>query len=338
MTILTAGLNLNYPVRRQEVDVSLRRDFLRYSHYSDQDSEQDEVRGNISLNFLDRVSGKITGGYSKSLEPRENYQTLDKNERINKTRGISLGYHFPSGLSIHTSLRQEEVDFSLPKLNSREYTNKVYSGVMAYSPSPDTKFDIQYERNVFDYNTPQPIAGMLVDNDSTGDTVKIGFNRSLSPKTLLSFSGGYLQRRHEEFDKRDFAGEIGKAEVNYGMTEKLTFSVTAEKRLYEEIFLDQVYSVNESLGLGAVYRPTAKVETFLSINTTRKSFKGDANIITTTFPVRKDRSQELKMGIAWTPVSRFSIDMLYRYTTRDSNFDSYDYKDNVFEGGFSYSM
>lgn len=230
------------------------------------------------------------------------------------------------------------MDFSLPKLNSREYTKKLYSGVMSYSLSPDTRFDILYERNVFNYNTPQPIAGMLVDNDSTGDTVKIGFNRRLSPKTLLAFSGGYLQRRHEEFDKRDFAGGIGKAEVNYGITGKLMFSVTAEKRLYEEIFLDQVYSVNESLGLGTVYRPTAKVETFLSINTTRKYFKGDADIITTTFSAREDRLTELKMGIAWTPVRRFSLDMLYRYTTRDSNFDSYNYKDNVFEGGFSYSM
>lgn len=131
LTILTAGLDLNYPIRRQEVDVFLRKDFLRYSHYSNQDSDQNDIKGNILLNFLDRISVKITGGSTKSLESRENYRTRQKNERTTKVSGLSLGYTLPSGFSILTALSQEKVDFSLSELSSREYKRKGYSGILS---------------------------------------------------------------------------------------------------------------------------------------------------------------------------------------------------------------
>lgn len=338
VTILTGGMNLNYQISRQEVDILLRKDFLRCSHYISQDSEQDEVNGSISLRVLERISAKLRGSYTKVPEARENYRTQQKNERTTKGSGLSIGYNLPSGFSIQAGFRQEKEDFSLLEFRFRERTNRYYSGTLSYSPSPESKFYTVYQRNALDYDLLQPIGGALVNNDSTGDVIKVGVDRKFSPKTSLSFYAGYLWRKHEEFKARDFHGVIGKAQVYYGITEKLTLSIIAERELYEEIFLDQIYSVNESLGLGSIYKPTAKIEVFVYGSTSKKSYKGDANIIAIAFPERKDRLNEFKTGIAWSPIRRLSMDLLYRYTARNSNFDIYDYKAHEIESGMSYKF
>lgn len=336
VTIYTAGLGLNYQIKRQEIDLLLKKDFLRYNHYASQNTDQDAANGSLSLLFFDRFSAKITGSYSKALEPRENYQAQQKSERTTKGSGISLGYNLPSGLSIQAGLGQGKEDFSLLEFRFRERTNTYYSGTLSYSLSPDSRFYMVYQRNTLDYELLQPIGGTLVNNDSTGDVIKVGVERKFSPRTSISSYAGYLWRKHKEFMARDFHGVIGKVEVNYGISEKVTISLTAKRELYEELFLDQIYSVNESQGLGVVYKPTAKIETFIYGGTTKKSYKGDANIIAAAFPARRDRLNEFKTGMGWSPIRRLSIDLLYSYTTRHSNFDTYDYKAHGIESTITY--
>ena len=338
LTIYTLGLNLDYRWSRQGLGVQMRKDFLRYGHYTSQNSGQDDVRGDLSLRVLDRISAKITGGYSRLIESKESYRTQEKNERTTKAAGISLAYKLPSGVDIHTALSQEEVDFSLSELNSRENTRRGYSGGISYSPSPDTGFDVHYERNIIDYDITQFIGGRPVNNDNVGESVRAGFRRGFSPGTLLSINTGYLWRGHREFSGRDFEGVVGKAGVNYSMTGKLTLSLTAERRLYEEIFLDQIYSANDSIGLGLVYRPAAKIDVSIYGGASTKTFNGDSDIVTDSGTAREDRFKEFRTGIAWSPVRSFVADLRYSNTARDSNFDIYNYRDNILEGGISYKF
>ena len=122
------------------------------------------------------------------------------------------------------------------------------------------------------------------------------------------------------------------------MTGKLTLSLTAERRLYEEIFLDQIYSVNDSIGLGLVYRPAAKIDVSIYGGASTKTFNGDSDIVTDSGTAREDRFKEFRGGIAWSPVRSFVADLRYSNTVRDSNFDIYNYRDNIVEVGMSYKF
>ena len=74
LTIYTIGMGLDYRWSRQGLGVQLRKDFLRYGHYTSQNSGQDDVRGDIALRVLDRISAKITGGYSRLIQSKERSQ------------------------------------------------------------------------------------------------------------------------------------------------------------------------------------------------------------------------------------------------------------------------
>jgi len=338
ITILSAGVNLNYEISRQKLELLLREDLIYFKHYDDQNANQDTANGNLYLRAYDKFSAKINGLYTKVVEPKEYFLTDEKIYRTNKGGGIELGYDMPLGFTIKAGFKQEYVDFSIPELDVRERTIRIFTGGISYTISPDSEFDIFYARDMLDYDKLEFIGGNLVENDSIGDTIKCVFNKKISPETLVSLSAGYHQRKYDEFDERDFHGFIGKADVSYGITEKLTLMARAERNLYEETFLDQIYSVNETIGLGASYKATEKIKAYIYGSTTTKSFKGDSNITGIDSPERDDDIDEFKTGVMWTPIKRLDIDLLYRYEKRDSNFDIYTYKDHGVEIGISYTF
>ncbi len=338
ITILSAGVNLNYEISRQKMELLLREDLIYFTHYDDQNANQDTANGNLTLRVYDKFSAKINGLYTKVVEPKEYYLTDEKIYRTNKGGGIELGYDMPLGFTIKAGFRQEYVDFSIPELDVRERAIRIFTGGISYTISPNSEFDIFYARDIVDYDKLEFIGGNLVNNDSTGDKINCVFHKKISPETLVSLSAGYYQRKYDEFDARDFNGFIGKADLSYGITEKLTLMASAERMLYEATFLDQTYSVNESMGLGASYKATEKIKAYIYGSTAKESFKGNANITGSDLSEREDDIDEFKTGAIWSPIKRLDIDLLYRYEKRDSNFDIYTYEDHGVELGISYKF
>lgn len=333
---LSLGASFNYKWSRQEMEAFIKKDILRYKHYKDQNANQDEVSLKLKLNFLDKVKATASETYQRSLVLKKDFTSNQKNEQISEVKEVSVGYDLPSGFAIRALVRSERKDFSLQALESKEYTNNTYSGVLSYSPSPDSTFFTSYHINEIDYDKKQAVGGRFVGNDSTGEMFKLGYNGKLGGKTVVSLSGGHSGRRYEEFGSRNFAGIIGKAQLAHQLTGKVALSAVAERWLQEEIFLDQLYSVDESFGLTATYKPSAKIETYLSGSATQKSFRGDSHLALTVFQQRSDRLNDLAAGMGWNPVRHFSLDMAYRFSERDSNYDQYKYKSHGLEFGASY--
>jgi hypothetical protein len=338
ITILSAGVNLNYEISRQKLELLLREDLIYFTHYDDQNANQDTANGNLTLRVYDKFSAKINGLYTKVMEPKEYYLSDKKIYRTNTGGGIELGYDMPLGFTIKAGFRQENVDFSIPELDVRERTHTIYNGGISYTISPDSEIDIFYERDIIDYDKHEFIGGKSVNNDSKGDTIKCVFYRKIGPETLTSLTAGYYQRKYDEFDARDFNGFIGKADVNYRITEKVTLMAKAERMLYEATFLDQTYNVNESIGLGASYKATEKITAYIYGSTSKESYKGNSNIIKTDLEDREDDINEFKTGAVWSPIQRLDIDLLYRYEKRDSNYDIYTYEDHGIEIGIRYTF
>lgn len=333
---LTVGASFNYKWSRQELEALIKRDFVRYNHYKEQNANQDEFSLKLKLNFLDKIKATASESYRRALVLKKDFTSNQKNEQLSETKEVSVGYDLPSGFALQGLVRIERKDFSLQILEAKEYTNGTYSGALSYSPSADSTFFASYHINEIDYDKKQAVGGRLVSNDSRGEMFKLGYNGKLGGKTVVSLSGGYSGRRYEEFSSRNFVGLIGKAQLAHQLTGKVTLSAVAERWLQEEIFLDQLYSVDESVSLTATYKTTAKIETYLSGVYTQKSFRGDSHLALTAFQQRSDRLNDLAAGVGWTPARLLNLDMVYRFSERGSNYDRYKYKSHGLELGVSY--
>jgi len=332
-TVVSVGTDLHYELGRQELNLFLKRDFIRYSHYDVQDADRDDARINLGLNVLDKVKISVDGAYSKSPQSRSDYLGEGLNEVTNLSGGVTLGYVMPSGLGFETSYRREDVGYSLARYKVNEYSVDRYSGRVTYRVSPDTMFYTGLQRDETDYRQEQSLGAATLNNDSTGDSIRVGVERSAGAKTTVSGYVGYLQRRHKSGAGRDFDGVIGKLALNYQLTTKLGLTLNGERQLYEETYLDRFFSVNDSIGMGLVFKVTPKIKLNLSDRIIWKSFE---DLPDSGVPKRSDFLQELKAGIGWTPINRLSLDVGYVYATRSSDESARDYDAHTLTTGLSY--
>lgn len=332
-TVVSVGSGLNYHLGRQELNLFLKRDFIRYSHDTVQDADRDEAKLKLDLSVYDKIKMSFDGAYSKAPQSRNDYLGDGLNEVTNLSGGATLGYVMISGLGFETSYRREEVGYSLARYNGNEYSVDRYAGRVMYRTSPLTMFYAGLQRDEIAYHGELHLGGATLNNDSTSDSIRLGLERSAGAKTTVSGYIGYLQRRHNSAGGRDFDGVIGRLALNHQLSAKLGLTLTGERQLYEETYADQIYSVSESIGLGAVYQVTQKIKINLSDRLIWKSFK---DLPGSGVAKRSDLQQELKAGIGWTPINRLSVDIGYIYLTRSSDDSTLDYNAHTLLTSLSY--
>ena len=335
ITVWTVGTGIRYTLGGQGLNLLLKRDFIRYSRHGDQDADSDTATGNLALTVVDKVKINIDGVYSKIPESRAGYRSAGLNKITNIAGGISAGYETTAGIGFEAAYRRVWVDYSLPELKANEYSIDRYSGTVSYRLSTETKVYASYLRDYTNYDEDSQSAFGPVNNNSVSDSVRLGLDKTFSPKTSVSGYVGYLDRRYKAFSVSDFNGLIGRAEVRYGLTAKLGLLVNAERQLYEETFTDRIYSVNDAVGADLVYQITAKTKVSVFDRLIWKRFK---DIPDSGVPKRTDRLNEIGALIEWAPLGGLHLNLGYRYSRRTSDDHTFDFDDHTVTTGIGYDF
>lgn len=333
ITVAAVGTAVRYRVSRQEFNLHLQRDFIRFGHYSDQDVDRDEGNGALSLSLFDAVRIRLDGAYVNSPEPRTDYRSAGVNKRRNMEGGVSAGYEMTSGVGFEAVYRRLTVDYSLPQYRTSEHAIDRYAGTVSYRLSPEARLYATYQRDETEYTEALTIGPTSVNKSNSADFFRIGLDKTFSPKTAVSCSLGYLNRRYGASSARDFSGMVGKAAITYGVTEKLGFMLNGERQLYEETYAERIYSVNDSVGARFVYRISEKVRGTVF---DRLSWKDFRDVPGSGVARRSDFTQEVNAGIEWDPVTRLTVSAGYQYAKRSSDDPTFDYSDHTLMTGVAY--
>ncbi len=333
VTLVGAGTSVHYGIGRQELNLMLKRDYLFYSHYDDQNSKRDNVTGRLDLNIMDRVKIVMDGAYSSEPQSHIDYRS----PRVNKVRkldgGISVAYEMTSGIGFQAAYRRFSLDYSLPQYRGDEYYADRYFGTLYYRFSRDTRVYATYQHDEREYSSDMTLGSITVNNSSSSDSVRIGLEKTVGPKTSISGYIGYLERRHRQASNRDFSGIIGAADITYGITPKLGALLKWERQLYEETYADRSYSVTDALGMGLVYQVSAKVKASVSDRLTWKNFK---DVPGSGVARRNDFINEVNAAVEWNPIVRLFVKFGYQFSTRSSDESSYNFHDHMAQLDLSY--
>ena len=332
-TQASVGTAIHYTLSRQELDLLYRHDFIRFAHYTGQDVDQDTASGSLKLTILDRLRITADGSYSKTPQPRADYQSTGQNEVTNIAGGVTVGYEMVSGVGFDAAYRRINVDYSLPQFSANQYGVNSYSGTLFYRISPETKIYGTYQRDDTTYGEQLPLGPVSVDNSNVSDSFRVGLYKSFSPRTAVSGYVGFLNRRHNAASARDFSGPIGKAEISYGLTAKLGLVLNWERQIHEETYTDRIYSVNDAVGAGLVCQISEKLKGTLM---DRVTWKGFADLPGSGVVARSDFINDLNTGLEWVPINRLTVSLNYGFSTRNSDDDSFDFSDHAVTVGLSY--
>lgn len=335
INVTTVGSAFHYGMSSLESNLLLKHDFINYMHYSSQSAGRDEMGGDASIRLFDRVRIKVDGSYLKEPQPKSDYRSPGLNEMTTLQYGLLVGYDMKSGLSFDLAYRRIGVGYSLDEFKPNEYDLDRYTGTVSYKLSPEAKVYASYQRENRDYREAASIDGSLGKIDNVGDSIRVGIEKTISPRTAVSGYVGYLKRSHKDLPSRDFSGPIGKAEVRYAVTSKIGVVVNAERQLYEETYSDQVYSVNNSVGAGAVYQVTEKVKASIM---DRVSWKDFQSVPGATGKARNDLTNEVSAGVEWTPRDRITVGLGYQYGSRSSSDSNYNFTSHAVTASVGYKF
>jgi hypothetical protein len=206
---------------------------------------------------------------------------------------------------------------------------------MSYRLSADSRIYAAYQLDDTGYNEDMFIGSTLVNNNSVADSMRLGLEKTVSPKTAVSCYIGYLDRRHNQAPGRDFSGMIGKVAATYGVTGKLVLVLDGERQIYEETWADWNYSITNFLGTGLNYEITKKIKaTFYN----RLSWKDFQVIPGAGVGRRSDFIHYMNIGLEWSPITGLTFGLGYQYSTQSSNFNTYNFSDQIVRASVGYKF
>jgi opacity protein-like surface antigen len=335
ITTVTVGTKFHYSLSQAELNLLLKKDFLIYEHYTDQNTDQNEVNGNLAITFFDKVKMRIDGAYKTAPEGRGDYRSTAVNELKYTAYGVSLGYETPTGVGFEAAYRRAAVDYSLVQYKPNEYAVDTFSGTVSYRLSADAKIYAAYRRDDTEYKENMLLGSTSVNNSSAADSIRFGLEKTVSPKTTVSCYIGYLDRRHNQASARDYSGVIGRVAATYGITGKLGLMLNGERQIYEETYADRIYSVTDTFGIGLSYDLTAKTRATFYNWLLWKDFR---DIPGSGVAKRSDFLHGMNIGLKWSPLNRLTVDLGYQYSTRSSDDETLNFADHMARASVSFKF
>ena len=313
---ISVGVNVEYPVSKQKLDFTYKKDFTFFSHYSSEDYQEEEISGGISLKLLDRITGRLYGGHQRKAQSRADYRSGERVLHDTDTAGGFLDYRYIWGWGIRGGYVRKEHSYSIDRYRSQERVTEDFSGSIYYSPYSVYKLFFKFLNKDIDYVDETSL------RDNTERSVSGGIDYKVTGKLILSLDAGYKWKRYDELEGKDYDGAMWGVGVDYYITSKLLASGRMDRDIREGIFLDQIYSELDSWDVSFSYYITDKINTKIGGGKKRYSYKKGVNSLP-SIEERKDDIWNASVQFLYLPVEFISISLSYFYNSRDSNFDKY---------------
>lgn len=147
----------------------------------------------------------------------------------------------------------------------------------------------------------------------------------LTGKSRLDGKLGYLDRRHDNFSRRDYSGMVGKLEYTWEPTGKVDIKTSISRNLFSFQQDANSYYVADTFSIGPIWEITGKTRLWARYDLSDRDYRGA--IIQTA--LRRDIVQSFLLGAEWKPLRTVTIGASLQRDTRASSFSRLDYESNA---------
>jgi hypothetical protein len=164
-----------------------------------------------------------------------------------------------------------------------------------------------------------------------------GFNESAteaaldwhgSVKSEIQSTLGYVDRRHDNFSRRDYSGAVGRLLYRWEPTEKLRLDTSLSRNLFSFQENANSYYVADTFSVSPVWRYSPKTTLRLRYDYSNRDYRG---AIVSVAEMRQDTVQSLLFAADWQATRKLTIVSTLQHIRRDSNLATYDYDSNSAE-------
>ena len=325
------GFVLELPMGRHRLDLGFRAEILRYLDLTSQDTEHYFVLGNLLLDFPGGLKARLREDFARTSDPPGTELT----GRIESTTNIlspSVEYSVSPRLAVGVDYVWTTVSFDdetgVEQLDRNEHTVGL-TGFYRIQPKTDLLVNFSYGTKNFDTANRRDVDRYIG---------AVGVRGEITSRLTSSLRIGYEVREPERGDVGAYRGFVAAGDIVYRPTERTRITLVTERSVQESVFATNFAYLANLLTLSAEHFLTPK------LLLTGRLFGGFSEYFEKApkrngrLDWREDWVGAFSIGVEYQIQKWLAVSADYTYSRRDSNFDNFDFKDDIVGGKVTLSF
>jgi hypothetical protein len=344
---VSAGLDAEWlPGNRQTIDVDIDVGDNRYEHNSNLNdvSTMDTVSWNWGLGS--GLSGEVGADYSRLLAGFTNTETYSKTLIEQTSYYASTRYQIGPRWGLFAGVLDTRYLFTTTDTEFNNSNKKSVELGANYLTSAETKLGFDYRYTDARYPNSILLGGATSNLDYREDRARVLFSYTISDKTLLEASAGYVKRRYPNEAIGGFSGDVGRLSFQWQPTPKTQFIVNGFQELNAELTDQSDYFVSRGANVNPAWAPSEKITVSLILAREYRKYEGSIPegvaalpIVTTALsPRRRDTLTTELAKLLYTPTQAITLTFSAGYETRESNIAVWHYNDARADAGIKFKF
>lgn len=329
----TLGLNLDAPLGRQRLQGNLAWNRTRYDRFSILDLDGYDGRAALQWQLGSDWSGRVGYARSRSLASLANVQAGVLSSTPNPLTQQRANLETAWRATPRWELRAEAARLGQENEAAERKVNDITldSGelILNYVTPAQNRLGLSLQAARGELPEREAVAGMLIGNSYRQSRAGLVLEWLPGSHTRLSARAGRVSRRYAELAQRDFADNTYELSWRWTPTGKLTLAAIAQNDISATEQVNVSLVMARRVALQPAWRPSEKVELQGVLETSERSYHGEAGQVLGTVPPRSERVRGAGLAAAYRPVPAVSLNLSWRRETRAATVAFGDYEADI---------
>jgi len=314
------GFVMELPLGRHRIDLGFRTEILRWVDLDTQNTEHYFVLGNLLLDFPGGLKAKLKEDFARTSDPPGTELT----GRIKSTTNVlapSLEYGFARRYAIGLDYAWTTVRFDdiVQQLDRDEHAIGL-TGYYRIQPKTDLLANFTYGIKDFDRADERDVHRYIG---------AIGVRGEITSRLTSTLRVGYEVRDPDHGDVGAYSGVVVGGDLVYTPTNRTRVSLIADRSVQESVFATNTAFISDIVTLQVEHYLTPKLLLTGRAIAGNGDYFEKAQKVSGTFAWRTDWLYGFSFGAEYQIQKWLTVSADYTYSRRDSNFDNFDFKDDV---------
>jgi Putative beta-barrel porin 2 len=334
---VSAGAQGQWTFGLQVVTAQARAD---YNHFS-QNTNLNNTSGIAALHWdwllSPFLSGAAGADFSRTLASYQNTRFFGR-DLVDTTDYYANGkFRFATHWRIKGGAKGSDTTHSLAVRRNDNYRTQSGNAGIEYFSDELNHIGVDYQFTNATFSQPVNIAGLPYNANFKESLERILATYAVTGKTSIDLAAGYLTRHYPNGSLSSYSGNTWRAQIKWLASGKTQLVLAAWRELTAYFDAESDYFVARGESATAMWDPTVRLEVSLQVSRIRQNYISSSPSAF-EFAARRDRLNDQKLTIKFSPRDPLALQLSYRLEQRDSNESEFPYHDRLATANLTYSF
>jgi exopolysaccharide biosynthesis operon protein EpsL len=325
-----AGISADVPYSRQRFQANLIVNDYKYIKFDNLDYIGGSGRAAWLWQVGDDWNGDVVYSFSRALQSYNYFVSTERNIVDRQLIAFDPRYRIAPNWELQAGVNYSTVSNDLEAASFNDYNQFGWNLGTRYITPSGNSVGLRLESGNARFPNIFFVNGSTVDNAYRDTRLATFFDWTFSGASKIDGSIGYKERQHENLPQRDFSGWTGSAGWTWTPTAKAVVRIIVARDVGGVEDIAVTYARTYTFTVRPTYQLTSKIGLNGQAQYQDLSFFGNTGFgVSSVTADRHDKIATLGAGLAYQATRALLFGLNYYWSSRTSNMQFGDFKDNV---------